>query len=171
MEQSDQRARDLFVAAMAGGDLPDDDPARLNVIHIDEENLRRLKHIIVQDSFPTISMVGVTGVHAAFVLTQHADKDPVFQAKILGIVRTRLHDGEVTGNEYALLTDRVLRAQGKPQRYGTQFEGSGETMKPQPITDPAHVDARRRALGMVSLANYSCVLHAAYDAPRPPSAH
>jgi hypothetical protein len=171
MEESDQGARDLFIAAMAGGDLADDHPARLRVIHVDAANLRRLKHIIIQDGFPTIAMVGVEGVHAAFLLTQHADKDPAFQERMLGIVTPRLQDGEITGNEYALLTDRVLRAQGKPQRYGTQFEGSKENMKPDPIADAAHVDVRRRALGMVSLTNYSCVLHAVYDAPRPSSAH
>jgi hypothetical protein len=27
----------------------------------------------------------------------------------------------------------------------------------------AHVDERRRAIGLISMKNYTCVLHAAYD--------
>ena len=169
MERQDQDARNVFIAAMAGGDLPDDHPARRQVIQGDDVNLQKLKHIIAQDGFPTIPMVGVNGVHAAFLLTQHADSDLKFQASMLHIVTPRLQDGEITGEEYAMLTDRVLVAQGKPQRYGTQFGGSGENMKPDPIADEAHVEKRRHSLGLISLTIYSCVLHAMYDAPRPSS--
>lgn len=167
MEKLDQDAREVLVSAMATGDVPADHPARLHALEVDAINLQKLKHIIAQDGFPTVAMVGLKGVNAAFILTQHADEDPKFQERMLRVFTVRLRDGEVTGQEYALLTDRVLRAQGKPQRYGSQFGGSEEGMKPDPIADEAHVDERRHALGMVSLANYSCVLHAYYDAPHP----
>jgi hypothetical protein len=162
MEQRDQDARDRFIAAMEKGDLPDDDPTRLDAIQVDAINLRRLKHIVNQDGFPTIAMVGVDGVHAAFLLTQHADKDLAFQEKILTIITRRWQSGEFDGNGYALLTDRVLRAEGKPQRYGTQFEERDGDWKPEPIADEARVDRRRHALGLISLANYTCKIHAAY---------
>jgi hypothetical protein len=171
MDKQDQDARELLIAVMATGDLPEDHPARLRALEVDAYNLRLLKHIIEQDGFPTTKMVGVDGVRAAFTLTQHADADPQFQAKILYVATPRLKEGEIEGQEYALLTDRVLRAQGKPQRYGSQFGGSEEGMKPDPIADEAHVDERRNALGMVSLANYSCVLHAMYAPPQPTSSH
>ena len=165
MEREDQAVRERFGAAISahGGDLPMDDPTRLAAIHVDEMNLPKLKHIINQDGFPTIAMVGLDGVHAAFLLTTHADHDPLFQAKILTIVTPRLQTHEMDGNQFALLTDRVLLAQGKQQRYGTQFEGNGDEMKPKPIQDEAHVDERRRALGLISIKNYTCVLHAVYD--------
>jgi hypothetical protein len=165
MEREDQAARERFIAAFNahGGDLPMDDPTSLAVTHVDEVNLPKLKHIISQDGFPTTAMVGIDGLHAAFLLTTHADDDPLFQAKILTIITPRLRKNEIDGNQFALLTDRVLVAQGKHQRYGTQFEGRGDQMKPKPIQDEAHVDERRRALGLISIANYTCVLHAAYD--------
>lgn len=162
MEHADQDARDVFIAAMAGGDLPDDHPARVHAIQVDAVNLQGLKHIILQDGFPTIAMVGVDGVQAAFLLTQHADSDPAFQERMLRVVTSRLRDGEITGNEYALLTDRVLRAQGRPQRYGTQFEERGGDWKVEPIADENHVDERRHALGLISLANYSCKIRVVY---------
>jgi hypothetical protein len=165
MEREDQAVRERFIAAMNahGGDLPMDDPARLAANHVDDVNLPKLKHITNQDGFPTTAMVGIDGVQAAFLLTQHAEDDTVFQAKILKIITPRLRSYEIDGNQYALLTDRVLVAEGKKQRYGTQFEKHGDLLKPKPIQDEAHVDERRRALGLISIANYTCVLHAVYD--------
>jgi hypothetical protein len=165
MEHEDQAVRERFIAAFNahGGDLPMDDPTSLAVTHVDEVNLPKLKHIFNQDGFPTTAMVGIDGVLAAFLLTTHADDDPLFQAKILKVISPRLRTNEIDGNQFALLTDRVLVAQGEHQRYGTQFEGRGDQLKPKPIQDEAHVDARRRALGLVSIKNYTCILHAVND--------
>jgi hypothetical protein len=162
MQQRDQDARGRFMAAMEKGDPPDDDPARIDAIQVDAINLRRLRHIVDQDGFPTIAMVGIDGVHAAFLLTQHADNDLAFQEKILKIITRRWQSGVFDGNGYALLTDRVLRSQGKPQRYGTQFEERDGDWKPEPLADEAHVDERRHALGLISIANYSCKIRAVY---------
>jgi hypothetical protein len=162
MEREDQAMRERFIAALDahGGDLPMDDPTSLAVTHVDEVNLPKLKHIFNQDGFPTSDMVGIDGVQAAFLLTTHADDDPLFQAKILKIITPRLRKNEIDGNQFALLTDRVLVHQGKRQRYGTQFEGRGDQLKPKPIQAEAHVDERRRALGLISMKNYTCILHA-----------
>jgi hypothetical protein len=162
MEQRDQDVRDRLIAAFEKGDPPDDDPTRIDTRRVDTFNLRRLKHIVHQDGFPTTAMVGVDGVHAAFLLTQHADDDPAFQQMILNIIAQRWHSGVFDSNPYALLTDRVLRAHGQPQRYGTQFEERDGDWKPEPIADEAHVDERRRAIGLMSLANYSCRIRAVY---------
>jgi hypothetical protein len=161
METLDQDVRE----ALTMGDLPSDDPALLHIRDVDTVNLRKLKHIVNQDGFPTVQMVGLAGVNAAFILTQHAD--PQFQAKMLPILSARFKQGEISGQDYGLLTDRVLRAQGKAQRYGSQFTWTDGSLKPDPIADEAHVDQRRHALGMISMANYSCVLSAMYDSPRP----
>jgi hypothetical protein len=169
MEKLDQDARELLVAATATPDLPEDHPALVHMLEVDATNLKRLKHVVNQDGFPTIEMVGLDGVNAAFILTQHAD--PQFQAKMLPVLTVRLKDGEIPAQDYALLTDRVLRAQGRPQRYGTQFGWSEDGLNPDPIADESHVDERRSALGMMSLANYSCMLRAMYDSPHPAPAN
>ncbi len=165
MAQQDQAVRAVFLKAVdaSAGALPIDDPSRLAVIHEDETiNLPKLKHIIEQEGFPTVDMVGLEGLQAAFLLIQHADSDPGFQARMLTVISARLHGGGINGNEYALLTDRVLLAQNKRQRYGTQFVGDNNQMKPRPIEDEGRVDQRRHALGLISLANYSCIMHAIY---------
>ena len=165
MLKVDQSARQKLVDAMKDGkDLPDDDRARQYTIQVDADNLRRIKHIVTQDGLPTISMVGADGVEAAFILIAHAGTDLPFQERMLKVFEHRLKDGEIQGGQFALLTDKVLTGQGKPQRYGTQF---GDELKPEPIADEAHVDERRHALGMISLANYSCEIHALYGAAVP----
>ena len=68
-------------------------------------------------------------------------------------VLPRLHDlgarGEVDAWEYAYLYDRVALAfEHKPQRYGSQVECVHGAYAPQALEDPAHVDERRRAVGL-----------------------
>ena len=129
---------------------------------VDADNLRRLKHIIHQDGFPTARMVGYDGLQAAWLLVQHAS-DPEFQAQMLVEVRRRVNSGELDPQDLALLTDRVLLAHGKKQRYGTQFEVGAQGFTVRPLEDPPHVDERRRAMGLVSLADYTCILKAMSD--------
>jgi hypothetical protein len=54
-------------------------------------------------------------------------------------------------------TDRVLCAEGQPQRYGTLFwTGSDgtEPLQAQPVDDPDHLDERRAAIGLGPFADY-----------------
>jgi hypothetical protein len=129
---------------------------------VDADNLRRLKHIVRQDGFPTARMVGYDGLQAAWLLVQHAP-DLAFQAEMLVQVRRRVQSGELDLQNYALLTDRVLLAQGKKQRYGTQFEVRDGALAVRPLENPRHVDERRRALRLISLEDYTCTLKAMND--------
>ena len=130
---------------------------------VDADNLRRLKHIVRQDGLPTAHMVGYDGLEAAWLLVQHADADPAFQAEMLIEVRKRVKARELDLQLYALTTDRVLLAQGKKQRYGTQLQISDQGLTPRPLEDPGHVDERRRTMGLISLADYECWLKAFND--------
>jgi hypothetical protein len=59
--------------------------------------------------------------------------------------------GEVSRQDLAYLTDRVLVNDGKKQRYGTQM---GMNFEPQPIEDAGNVDQRRAEVGLPPLAEY-----------------
>jgi hypothetical protein len=76
--------------------------------------------------------------------------------------------GEVSGTDLAYLTDRVLVADGKKQRYGTQFHRVDGKLVPQPIEDEAAVDDRRKAVGMGTLAEYRKQMEAVYARPAGP---
>lgn len=59
----------------------------------------------------------------------------------------------------------MLRAQGKPQRYGTQFDRDKAhpgVLVAQPMVDPAHVDAWRAQVGLPPSRDYACVLSKMY---------
>lgn len=159
MLKSDQAAREAALKSR----LQSQDALK-KMLSVDAKNLPMLKHIIEQHGFPTPSQVGGDGVDAAFLLVQHADRDPALQSQVLPQL-IELHDkGVIRGGDVALLTDRVLRAQGKPQRYGSQFaldEHDG-SMKIQPTEDMAHLDTRRAAMDLPPIADYACMLSVFY---------
>jgi hypothetical protein len=159
MAQHDQEARAEDAPPPGASTVP----RGSRVEEIDAANLRRFKHIVRQDGFPTVTMVGFNGVDAAWLLTQHADSDPAFQAEMLKVITAPAQKGLVNEQDVALLTDRVLIAQGKMQLYGTQFGDHDGEFKPGPIGDLAHVDQRRKAHGLGPLAEYACVIRALYE--------
>src|SRR5712691_1583135 len=57
--------------------------------------------------------------------------------------------GEVPPLQPAMLEDRIRTFEGRPQRYGTQFDWDADgELSPLPIEDPTGLDDRRRALGL-----------------------
>lgn len=65
--------------------------------------------------------------------------------------------GELDKSALALLEDRVLTNQSKPQLYGSQLHNNPLTGKLEffPIADEAHVDERRASMGLGPLADYA----------------
>ncbi|WP_054659858.1 DUF6624 domain-containing protein [Stenotrophomonas pictorum] len=88
---------------------------------VDRHNSAVLRSWLDAGQLPTDAAVGADGMSAVWLLAQHADADPVLQAKLLEHYGAVPDFGGIEGRRYAMLVDRVLRAQGKPQRYGSQF--------------------------------------------------
>ncbi|WP_162875591.1 DUF6624 domain-containing protein [Sphingomonas crusticola] len=120
----------------------------------DHENTELLKSIVTQKGWPRISEFGVAGAHAAWLLAQHADADPIFQLDVLKKMEPLISNGEVTKQDYAYLYDRVFLKLTGRQRYGTQTSCSKAMRVPQPLEDPAAVDGLRRGIGLPSEADY-----------------
>jgi len=78
------------------------------------------------------------------------DLDLAFQKQVLGLMEPLVKTGVVEPRSYAYLYDRVAVADGRPQRYGTQLKGAD----PFPIEDEANVDARRKQVGLGTMAEY-----------------
>jgi hypothetical protein len=154
----DQTARKRWLADQGNSEL-----ARA-VGSIDAENVAWLRNLISTKGFPTATQVGKEGVHLAWVLLQHADHDPKLQSDLLPTLEQRFSAGELPPNDLARMTDRVLMAGGKPQRYGTQFDWfAGDFSLPeQPML--AEIDAARAKLGLMPLADYVCTLRKARSA-------
>ena len=164
MARHDQEAR-AYLLSGEGRRIDPATPQGARLAEVDARNLRRLKHIVALDGFPTAAMVGFDGIEALLLLTTHAAADPDFQEHVLKLAAPYVRSGEVRADQVATLTDDLLRARGKKQRYGTQFEFHDGELRPAPIEDEANVDARRREVGLLSLANEVCLTRALFSAP------
>ena len=121
---------------------------------IDLRNTERMKEIIGQIGWPTISLVGENASHDAWLLVQHSDHDTEFQKKCLELME-EAPDGEVNKRNIAYLTDRIAVHSGQPQIYGTQFSTSenGELTMGN-VIDPENLDKRRKEVGLNPFADY-----------------
>jgi hypothetical protein len=126
---------------------------------IDAENTLWLKEVVDARGWPTYSEVGVEGGDAAWLILQHADKDPGFQRRCLDLM-TSLPRQEVSQMNVAALTDRVLLAEGRDQLYGTQFVVRDGEWVPLRLGDAENVDARRAEVGLPPMAEYKEMLEA-----------
>ncbi|RPI92451.1 MAG: hypothetical protein EHM40_12990 [Chloroflexi bacterium] len=113
---------------------------------IDRRNTQIMKKIVAQYGWPGEKQVGQLGAQAAWLLVQHADHDRAFQKQCHSLLAEAVKRNDAQAKHLAYLTDRVCVGDGVPQIYGTQFE--------YPIADQEHVDERRAAVGLSSLAEY-----------------
>jgi Family of unknown function (DUF6624) len=107
-----------------------------------ERNQALIRQIVQEYGWPGISLAGADGAHGAWLVVQHMDGDPEFQAYCLSLMQQSFSIGDVSAHDLAYLTDRVLTSQSKPQMYGTQ--GSGVVS----LTDEARIDRNRAAIGL-----------------------
>ncbi len=153
----DQAIRDELVKK--GMEKPDQG-VLARMTSIDAANTKRMKAIIRRYGWPGPGLVGRDGTEAAFLLVQHADL--ALQKEALPLVEKAYRKGELSGQSYALLLDRVLVAEGKRQVYGTQAKLKGKEFVPDPIEDEANVDKRRAEVGLPPLSEYLRVLKQVY---------
>ena len=154
--KDDQAAREVLIEKKKRGEEVDWDSLKA----IDENSSQALKRAIAQYGWPGKSLVGDDGTHAAWLLVQHADHDVALQKDVLARMKPMVATGEVRKADYAYLEDRVAVAEHRKQRYGTQFK-DGE---PQPIEDEAHVDERRKDVGLGTMAEYHAEMRKVYGA-------
>jgi tetratricopeptide (TPR) repeat protein len=132
---------------------------------VDAANTAWMKKVLDEHGWPGRSMVGEDGAMAAWLLVQHADADPQFQARGLELMKKAWEKQQVRAQDLAYLTDRVLVHQGKKQLYGTQFFTFLGKSMPRPIEDEGKVDARRAAMGLGPLDEYRKIMEAQAKGP------
>jgi hypothetical protein len=151
--EADQRERQKLIVDRRDRDVGN------RVRRMDIENLVWLKHLVKDNGIPTVAQVGESGVHWTWLLVQHADDDPQFQLSVQPIFVQRQEAGELPADDLARLTDRVLLAAGKPQRFGTQFDWYSGQFNPTGVVNIANIEANRQALGLMPLADYACMMN------------
>jgi hypothetical protein len=176
MEREDIELRNSAIKLLGekgvpfGGSKPITDPALVNALmeptrkmnEMDKKHRTRLKEIVKKYGWPGQSLVGKDGAQAAWLIVQHSERDRTFQKQCLNLMK-KAPKGEVELQNVAYLTDCILVAEKKKQRYGTQLRVVKGAFQPRPIEDPTHVDKRRAEMGMSTLAEYLETAQAEYD--------
>jgi hypothetical protein len=120
-----------------------------------EDSLRteRLREIVRLHGWPGRSLVGEEASKAAWLLLQHSSSNE-FQRAMLPLLWEEAERGEIPKSEVAMLNDRVLVREGKPQRYGSSFSMRDGVFYPDPIEDLDSLEARRAAVGLPPMDVY-----------------
>ncbi|MGB3343301.1 MAG: BT_3928 family protein [Aequorivita sp.] len=111
---------------------------------IDSANILYVEQILKTRGYPGKSMVGEPTNTAAWNVLQHSEKI----GEYLPLVKKAGEAGELPMNLVAMMEDRYLMHQDKPQIYGTQgrVENNGERFI-WPIENPESVNERRKKAG------------------------
>lgn len=129
MAQIDQAARFAAVKVKAEGLKPEN----LLIYAIDSLHNYRIKELIKRHGYPRLRTVGEEALRSFWLLIQHQDHD-------LDLQKECLKRCDFGSEERALLTDRILLAEGKPQKYGTQNNA--------PIKDLVKTNRERKKIGL-----------------------
>jgi outer membrane protein OmpA-like peptidoglycan-associated protein len=114
-----------------------------------EVNMFILRNLLKKYGWPKISEVGKKASKAAYLIVDHADIN--IMKEFLPYLENTCKEKEAPWEWYATLYDRIQITEGKPQRYGTQYERDSKDpflSKLSPLEYPDKVDELRRDLGM-----------------------
>jgi uncharacterized protein DUF6624 len=145
-----QRDSDTRTRLLNAGRLYGDYAQEMQRVH--EENANRLDEIVAQYGWPGISIVGLAGCRAAWLVAQHAICTPDLQRKFLAVMRRASESGDVPKRQVACLSDRIRFNESKPQLYGTVLDWNETGELSCELEDPENVDARRREVGLPAFA-------------------
>jgi hypothetical protein len=87
---------------------------------VHKANAIRLKEIIDLIGWPTISKVGAEASEAAWLIVQHSIGEPDFMRRCYTLMSELAAD--INPQNLAYLYDRICYFEGKPQKYGTQYD-------------------------------------------------
>lgn len=124
---------------------------------VDRLNRERLKAIIQEYGFPTRQLVGKDAVQGIFLIIQHSDGDKEWQKEQLPYIRKAVKQGDMDGQSYAYLYDRIKINGGEKQLYGTQFKNVDPINRRVELADTEDVenlDRRRMEVGIMPIHMY-----------------
>ena len=149
MVERDQRARDSFATR-----LQDSTYVR-QLGQLDSSLAAELTPILARFGLPSRALVGAAGSDAAMLIIQHNGQ---LQASAL-LMAQKLPAGQVSPQALAMLEDRVRVHEGRPQRYGTQFNiGPDGQFRFAPTESLAGLEARRAGAGLPPFEQYVCMM-------------
>ena len=120
------------------------------LIALDRQHTARMREIVATHGWPTYELVGEGPSNSAWLLVQHADRNPLFQAKCLPLLKAAVDRGQANPANYAYLYDRVQVARGEKQLYATQSSSNNGLKEGAfyPIDEEHFVQQRREEMNV-----------------------
>lgn len=121
------------------------------VTPIDKDNQARLLAMVPAEGWFSSKTYGWQASISAFLIVQHSNAD--LWRRFLPKIEQMAKTGEADGGAYALMYDRLALSEGRPQRYGSQMTCTdGHWAVREPVEDRSVIDARRKEVGLDTLA-------------------
>ena len=132
------------------------------MIKVDDFNTAELEKMLSGRGWFRDDIDGSGAAGDAWLIAQHADRNPEFQIKALALIEADIDAPGVSKANYAYLYDRVqmrftddMDTEKRIQRYGTQGRCTGPgTWEPFPVETPDRIDEIRAEVGLGSMADY-----------------
>lgn len=118
----------------------------------DAIHFKAVETILAQHGWLGPKQVGTKASLAIFLVIQHADAEA--RRKYVPMMREAVKEKKAKAGSLALMEDRIAVEAGEKQIYGSQFKIVGGKTMLHPTEDPDHLDERRAALGMSTIAEY-----------------
>ncbi len=119
--------------------------------HLDSINMHMIDSITFCCGFPGRRKLGIDNQLIPFLIIQHASIEKM--QYYLPILKNAIKLNDLSADVEGYLTDRILLATNKKQKYGTQFYFNAKRNKMEiyPIEDMKNVDKRRSEIGLYPL--------------------
>ena len=97
-------------------------------------------------------------MHTVFMPLQH-NTDNKYRIKYFPLIEKSVKNGDLSKEQYALMKDRMLMDEGKPQIFGSQIKNG----KLYDLESPENVNKRRQEMGLEPIEDYLKRFGVSYD--------
>lgn len=132
----------------------------------DMQNLQMVISIIKKCGMPTVASTNQQSMLTIWLVFQHSTHE--FRKAYYPLLQVAAENGDIEATNMAMMEDRLLMIEKKPQIYGTQLRGSGPNgaFELWEITDPEYVNQRRAEVGFGPLEEYVAKYGLEFNVPQ-----
>lgn len=124
----------------------------------DHGNQELIISIIEKCGMPTLNEVNQEQMDAIWLGLQHTENK--YRIKYFPLIEKAVKNGDLRKEQYALMKDRILMGEGKPQLFGSQIKNG----KLYDLEEPETVNERRQEMGMEPIEDYLKRFDITFDA-------
>jgi hypothetical protein len=124
----------------------------------DHRNQELVISIIEKCGMPTLNEVTQEQMNAIWLGLQH-NTDNKYRIKYFPLIEKAVKNGDLSKEQYALMKDRMLMDEGKPQIFGSQLKNG----KLYDLESPENVNKRRQEMGLEPIEDYLKRFGISYD--------